>query len=206
MKTSLYLIGLLVTNACKGEAKQQQAPADPDSELRRRVSEGPFVDVEIRDIAMAYTDNAVAAEDRFKGKVIRTSGNIVEIASDAAITVLDRDSGATVRCEWGGTRESAAALKREFRYVRGIGGDFSGRTFTMRLCDVGEIPDRGNANPERDRLRRQRDDLSRRLDEISGDLARATTQADRDVAKAKLDALKKEYDEMKVRIDSPGQK
>lgn len=126
----------VVLVACGGERTAPPAP-DPNAALRDLVRGGPFIDIEMRQIAVAYEENAIAADAMFRGKAIRTTGNIVEIATDATITVLDRDTGATIRCEWGGSRADAAALKREYRYVRGIGGEYHARVFTMRLCDIG---------------------------------------------------------------------
>lgn len=116
----MWIIGAVVsaTTLIAGCGKSSDTTSDKPG------ASGPVVDAVPSDIGIAYHDNSLTADERFKGKALRITGRIDDIGQDASGSPLLRLHDyegpalyADVLCAWGGDRASAAHLPRYVRVV-----------------------------------------------------------------------------------------
>ena len=106
----VYFIGLAIFAAVvTGSAESARVATEQATE--QKMAEGPVEAVSARDLFAAYETNEVAADQRFKGKVIEVTGRIEGIDQDFSDQPLVRlDSGDMIRSvQAGGLDASIAA-------------------------------------------------------------------------------------------------
>jgi hypothetical protein len=78
MRRFLTVAALLALSACDSS---KPAP-DPREQIRRIAVEGPHETLSADQLARAYRDNEIAADERFKGKGLKVAGPISTIMKD----------------------------------------------------------------------------------------------------------------------------
>ena len=92
-------------------------------------------------LMQAYTDNGVAADKEYKGKILIVSGTIDDIAKDFSgtpyVTLKTNEAFSTVQCLFSRKDESALSLLKKGQAIR-IEGKCNGQTLNviLRNCSI----------------------------------------------------------------------
>jgi hypothetical protein len=130
---------------------------DPSKEIAQRVASGPFIDLTPFQLFSAYERNSVGADERYKGKALRLTGQVTRIGQDrdgVPLVILreisndDSDASRTVTCAWTADRGKVARFSPGMRVaLRGIGAGQDVGSPLIAFCDGEDAPDARTSDP-----------------------------------------------------------
>jgi hypothetical protein len=107
----------VVLVACKSEPSKEEVEKARFAAIAERVAIGPYIDLTPSELANSYRVNSVAADENYKGKILRILGVVDRVGqdSDGLPVVVMRDLNGnretdrlTISCAWNGDRSVVA--------------------------------------------------------------------------------------------------
>jgi hypothetical protein len=143
------LVGIAVV-ACKSEPSKEETDKAKMAAIAKKVAIGPYIDLTPSELVNSYRVNSVAADENYKGKVLRILGVVDRVTQDregvplVVIRDLNGDRASermTITCGWNGDRTVVASYLPGTKVVlNGVGAGIAMGGPLLLFCDKDKNP------------------------------------------------------------------